>query len=789
MATFGGCARLRETRSRGYKRDHRMNSAIVRLAASIVCAAAVAVAVGGMCANAASAPSGSLHGWVIDANGRPIAGARVHAILGRMSFAATSAVDGTFAIGSMPQGVYTLDVTARGYQRLAGQIVEVAAGEVAAVRLALSSQTASGMATLGRVTVNGSHALSTASAPTTELDPQDLAGRGVEQLSQVLGAQVALTLTRQMGGAPGLPQSASIRGPDPSETVVDIDGHQVNDSNTGDFDLELMDPAEYSNVQVVYGIGPSSLVGANTQGGVINFRTIDPTADDRGLLRFTAGSFGTFGETAQATGSDGEVGYALSWHHFTTQGETHGFSVVDSTNGLPVDLGSGMNGISTLAKLRCTFDGGLGFAEATYRNTTASRDLSAGLSTPVDAANAGEGAPFDTTAGASDETNAPAFGLDLQLPLGKLDASGTALATIVARHLTSTSDESTPNIDPALNPYLIDQRDRISDDSIEYDRYAGGSTLTFEGDVRTELLTAPVVLAPGPGTQAQTQRSFVARDEWSPTSHLHYTLAAYASRYDTFGSSLDPRVAIVWTPSANAVVRASVGSGFRAPLLAERAFNPDLTAERTTEYELGYEARLGGGDRPVSGVLNLYRTNLRDPIFFTVNPDGSLAFLKNLGSVVYQGAELRFDAPLAGGTELQAAYGVDIAYPVDDPFAFDPAAPNVVAGEQFQSIPPHKATLSAIHERSGFAERVDATYESSNNELNRPAYAIFDATVSKMFGQTQIALSGLNLTNRFDDRFTLPGAGTPYPTPTGPAPTDAFSLQGRSVSLTITQRL
>jgi len=41
----------------------------------------------------------------------------------------------------------------------------------------------------------------------------------------------------------------------------------------------------------------------------------------------------------------------------------------------------------------------------------------------------------------------------------------------------------------------------------------------------------------------------------------------------------------------------------------------------------------------------------------------------------------------------------------------------------------------------------------------------------------------------FDDRFTLPTAGVPYPTPSGLAPTDAFSLQGRSVSVTITQRL
>jgi outer membrane receptor protein involved in Fe transport len=757
-----------------------------------VLASAAVTALTALTATAAAAGStaaGSLHGVVSDTSGRPIAGARVVAVLARASFSATSAANGSFEIESMPQGVYTLDVTARGYQRLSGQVVEVRSGETEVISLALSQQSASAMATLGHVTVNGSHALSTASAPTTDLDPQDLAGRGVEQLSQVLGDQIALTLTRQMGGAPGLPESASIRGPDPSETLVDIDGHQVNNSNTGDVDLELMDPSEYQSVQVVYGIGPSSLVGANTQGGAINFRTIEPTTGDQGLLRFTAGTFGTFGETAQATGTGGEIGYALSWHHFTTQGETRDYSVVDAHTGLPVDLGSGVNGLSTLAKLRYNLDGGLGFAEVTYRNTTASRDLSAGLSTPSDPANAVQGASFDAAPGASDETNAPAFGVDLSLPLGKIEASGAAAATIVARHLTSAADESTPNVDPALNPYLIDQRDLQNDDSIEYDRYAGDSAFTLEGDVRTERLNAPVVLAPGPGTQSQTQRSFVAREEWNPTSHLHYTVAAYASRYDTFGSSLDPRVALVWTPSANTVVRASVGSGFRPPLLAERAFNPDLTAERTTEYELGYEARLGRGDRPASAELNLYRTNLRDPIFFTVNPDGSLKFLENLGFVVYQGAELRFDAPLSAETEVQAAYGVDIAYPVDNPFAFDPAAPNVVAGEQFQSIPPHKATLSAVHDSGGFTERLDATYESVNNELNRPAYAIFDATVAKTFGQTQIALSGLNLTNQFDDRFTLPGGGTPYPTPTGLSPTDAYSLQGRSVSITITQRL
>ena len=740
-------------------------------------------------ATCAAAGTGSIHGRVVDSQGRPVSGALVTAVSARSSFQGTSGADGAFVIGEVPQGIYTLQATARGYARVAGQIVDVREGAAAIVELVLSPSSASSMSTLGHVTVNGSRALSTASAPTTDIDPQDLAGRGIEQISEILGEQVALTLTSQLGGAPGLPQSASIRGPDPSETVIDIDGHQVNNSNTGDFDLELLDPSEFSNVQVVYGVGPSSLVGANTQGGAINFRTIEPTSQDQALLRFSAGSFGTFGETAQTTGTDDAIGYALSWHHYTTQGEVHDFPVVDAVSGLPVVIGSGIDAVSTLAKFRYSLDRGLGFAEVTYRDTAASRDVSAGLSTPVDPFRTSPGSLFNTAAGAAVLTNAPAYGFDLQLPVGALDSSGAASATIIARHLTSTSDESTPYVDPTLNPYLIDQHDRIADDSIEYDRYGANATFTLEGDVRAERLTAPAVLAPGPPTQAQTQRSFVAREIWSPTSHLNYTVAAYASRYDTFGSDIDPRLAVVWSPSASRVVRFSVGTGFRAPLLAERAFNPALTAERTTEYELGYETRLGSGENAATGVLNLYRTNLRDPIFFTVAGNGKLTFLKNLGHVVYQGAELRFNAPLDARTALAAAYGIDIAYPVDNPFAFDPAAPNVVAGEQFQSIPPHKATLALSHDFQSFSADLDTAYESANNELNRPAYVVFNASVARDIGHAQLALSVLNLTDQFDDRFTLPGAGTPYPTPTGPSPTDAFSLQGRTLTLTLTQHL
>jgi len=191
--------------------------------------------------------------------------------------------------------------------------------------------------------------------------------------------------------------------------------------------------------------------------------------------------------------------------------------------------------------------------------------------------------------------------------------------------------------------------------------------------------------------------------------------------------------------------------------------------------------------------IDLYSTNLRNPIFYVPNPNaaqGQFTFIRNLANVIYQGVEVRADKPLSPFAILHASYGINIAYPVNDPFAFDPSAPNVVSGQQFQGIPPHKALLS-VHGRAseGFAYAFRAAYESSNNELNRPAYWLFNASGGKQIRDTQLTLGVQNLTNRFADKFTLIGRGPSYPTPSGPVTTNAYSLPGLTLTFTITQHV
>jgi len=64
-----------------------------------------------------------------------------------------------------------------------------------------------------------------------------------------------------------------------------------------------------------------------------------------------------------------------------------------------------------------------------------------------------------------------------------------------------------------------------------------------------------------------------------------------------------------------------------------------------------------------------------------------------------------------------------------------------------------------------------------------------DASIGATFGHTDISVAGTNLTNQANDKFTLAGAGVPYPIPGGTMPTDAYSIQGAAVRVTVTQRI
>ena len=90
-------------------------------------------------------------------------------------------------------------------------------------------------------------------------------------------ANTGLTVAR--AGGVGQPTSVFIRGAESDQTLVVIDGVQINDPSTtaGGFDFENLLTSDVSRIEILRG-AQSTLYGSQAIGGVINITTADPAA-------------------------------------------------------------------------------------------------------------------------------------------------------------------------------------------------------------------------------------------------------------------------------------------------------------------------------------------------------------------------------------------------------------------------------------------------------------------------------------------------------------------------------
>ena len=789
---------------------------------------------------AAPPPSGAAMGSVVGdveaGDGARLSGARVVLTSRGSARAVVTDAHGTFRFDALGAGWYAVTASASGYAPMSARSIEVRSDTTTSLRLALAVAQTSSYTVLGRVTVNGRESVSTASAPSVDINARPYAAQGVTRVSDILMDQLSTTVVPVLGGGYNAPEAVALRGPDPAETLVAIDGHQVNNGNSGDFDLSLLDPADLQSVQVIYGIAPSSLVGPNTLGGAVNIRTLDPTSGPQWLLRFTGGSYGTFGETIQGTGTDGRVGYALSYHRVTSAGEVDNYLVPDS-DGDPSSVGDGLAATTTLMKLRFGFGNG-GFVVVSLRDQAAFHDLSAVLSSVAD-----DGS-FDSFAGSAEMGHNGAYGLDLQLPIGKPGADGIPQTTATFRHLTSLVDESLVGPAVGTSPYLDNSRDLINDDTLEFTRALNNGSLSLKFALQTENLVTdfapgfvssdsivqrPMTAAPLPAairpldddegpseistlTLGQTQRYIGLDYALDPTSKLHYTFALYYSDFSTFGTSLNPRFGFVWTPDSESALRVSAGSTFQSVQLPSLIVpaplpdpvngyisvgNPALQPEHATEYDIGYDHVFGAAGHPFHLSADEYRTDLHNGIttYFsatTCDDDepspACLSYPVNVADEVYTGLELRGDTALGRHLALNALYGVDSVYIRSVPASSQDGT--IVPYEQVLGVPLHKASLSLGGTTSAaFSWHAGVLYEGWYNELNRAPFATVGAGVTWHAHGYDIGLAGTNLTDVYNTKFTYEGAGVSYQGLSGPIPTDAYTLPGPTLTLSLTRRM
>ncbi|HEY3786062.1 MAG TPA: TonB-dependent receptor [Steroidobacteraceae bacterium] len=444
---------------------------------------------------------------------------------------------------------------------------------------------------------------------------EDIAIRQQQTLPDVLKNMPGLNLVQT--GGPGGSTSLFMRGTNSNHTKVLVDGIDVTDpSSTGStFDFGQFLTQDIERVEVLRG-PQSGLYGADAIGGVINVIT----RSGQGPLEFhgsaEGGSFDTFNQAAGISGSDGQLHYSANVEHLHAA----------ATPVTPLDL--------LLPGERRNDD--------YYDNVTGTTKLGLDVTDHFDLGLVARYTDSHLRFTGDDEFSFPSF------PQPQQSASDTNeyYARVTAHSLTADefldqtlgvgyTRKRTTNFDPQ-SPTSLNTGDRVKVDWRGALKLSAEETLVLgaehEHDEISEPVSAGVSISAG---YAELQSRLGE----------HFS-SALNVRYDAnsqFGSKATYRVAPAWLiPESGTKLKASVGSGFKAPTLGElyQSFpqffffgNPDLKPETSIGYDVGFEQSLAANT--VRFGATYFHNRIRNLI--DTAPSGTT--YANFGRATTQGVE------------------------------------------------------------------------------------------------------------------------------------------------------
>jgi vitamin B12 transporter len=455
-------------------------------------------------------------------------------------------------------------------------------------------------------------------------------------VSDLLAQTPGLTVAR--AGGIGQPTSVFIRGAESDQTVVVIDGVQLNDPSTtaGGFDFENLLTSDVTRIEILRG-AQSTLYGSQAMGGVINITTADPTGPSGGAVTAEGGSH----DTGYATGNVGGKSDSLLWR---LSGNWYG------TSGIPA-FDERLGGTRL-----CASQIGGGSGQVRYDITP---DLQADVrGYYVQARTDFDG--FDTPSGN--------FGNDNEY--GKTDQ------LLGYAGLTLRSPDRTLTNRIAYQYTYTDTRDYDPDAPTSY---GSPSTQTFYGIGQNEREEYQGTWQMTPRYQlvfgAQHERSTIdtdtpAYDYTGPAPTRNYASidSGYAQlqgevapgltltagerydRHDVFGGHTTGAFAAAWALNdAQTILRSSFSQGFKAPSLYElysNYGNPALRPEAGESWDAGVEQH--AWERRLMLSASYFQRYSRDLIEFfdCTTPVGclhpaALGYYANISRAAAHGVELQ----------------------------------------------------------------------------------------------------------------------------------------------------
>jgi hypothetical protein len=178
----------------------------------------------------------TISGDVRAISGTPLANATVEANGAGAARRTTSDTTGHFAL-TAPPGTYRVAASERGYAPIT---VSVDVSRDVSLQLSLEPLDSPKLRMIGAASADGRLLPVAGAIPSITFTRADFDALGDDRIVDGLRELPGATFSRPDGGASSAISVVSLRGPDPSESLLALDGQLLNDGNTGDVDLSRL---------------------------------------------------------------------------------------------------------------------------------------------------------------------------------------------------------------------------------------------------------------------------------------------------------------------------------------------------------------------------------------------------------------------------------------------------------------------------------------------------------------------------------------------------------------------
>jgi vitamin B12 transporter len=552
--------------------------------------------------------------------------------------------------------------------------------------------------------------------------------REVEQVLRTIpGVQV------ETSGSPGKLSTIRIRGANPTQVQVLIDGVRVKSLTSGDFDFADLTLDDIDRIEVLRG-PQSTLYGADAIGGVVHIITKRGQGPPSGFVDFEAGNYETFRERAGVSGSTGPWSYSLGVSRLDFRGQfdndEHNVTSVNAR------LGYALPNKGELSLIGRYQDGHLGI-------------------------------PFATVFPDFD----PNREQDQQLWLLSLEWRQPWTSIWEHKLRVSGVDETLVFEDQADPAHPFGFRSDISTTRFETEWYhfitpAPWNTLTLGAEYRNEVGEVK-----GSFKETVDSWALVLQEQLRLFDRLYLTGGARYDGNSVFEDKVTGRAAVSYLVKAtDSRLKASWGQGFRAPTFNELFFpafppcpafgNPDLEPEESTSWDAGVEQHLW--ERRIRLAATYFRNDFRNLIQTALIDPANFCFqAQNVGKARSEGVEVEASVMPVDGLV------VVLAYTYTD-------SEDRTTGDPLRRIAPNSLAVTATWEPlsgltlSGEVLVMSSQFEAPGQPRN-PGYTVVNAAAAyrlpfRRWGFLSNVTVHVRVTNLFNENYSevagFPALGT-----------------------------